>query len=619
MASLALAAAGGPRAASHAPHPAHPSGADEPLEPTNRPVEELTDGYVSSDRCRACHPDQYASWHASFHRTMTQVATPETVVAPVDDVSLEIFGRTVRLWRDGDVIRTELPDPEWPGPFEEAPLVTREIVMTTGSHLTQAYWTPSGMGRRLSLFPFCYRIPEQRWIPIHSAFVFPPEERQTTGAGRWNNVCNKCHATNSRPRLGDEREGTDTRVAEFGIACEACHGPAEEHVRANQNPLRRYGLHLGDGVDDTIVHAGRLDPVRGSQTCAQCHGITVPKNERRRLAWRGEGYSYRPGQDIEKSRKILTEGEQYFWDDGMIRVSGREYNGLQRSPCFTHGDEEAGVMTCFSCHEMHPETDDERSLEEWRVDMLAPGMDGDRACTQCHDEYADPEAVAEHTHHPVGSAGASCMGCHMPFTTWGLLKGIRTHEIASPSVRESVLFGRPNACNLCHLDRTLAWTAEHLRDWYDEGSPRIPAAHDGVAAAVVWTLSGDAGQRALLAYAMGRDEARAATGRTTWFLPLLAQLLEDPYDAVRFRAQATLDELLATDPALAGLERPADFLDEADARRDAKRALWNAFGQLDLGELAGREELLLGRHGVRWQQLQRLVEVRDHRRVGLNE
>src|SRR5437867_4685634 len=35
--------------------------------------------YVSSAACRACHPQQYASWHRSFHRTMTQVASPESV------------------------------------------------------------------------------------------------------------------------------------------------------------------------------------------------------------------------------------------------------------------------------------------------------------------------------------------------------------------------------------------------------------------------------------------------------------------------------------------------------------------------------------------------------------
>src|SRR5690349_14222391 len=34
---------------------------------------------VSSANCRSCQPSRYAAWHRSFHRTMTQVASPETV------------------------------------------------------------------------------------------------------------------------------------------------------------------------------------------------------------------------------------------------------------------------------------------------------------------------------------------------------------------------------------------------------------------------------------------------------------------------------------------------------------------------------------------------------------
>src|SRR5437870_148339 len=35
--------------------------------------------YAGSASCRGCHPDQYASWHRTFHRTMTQVASPESI------------------------------------------------------------------------------------------------------------------------------------------------------------------------------------------------------------------------------------------------------------------------------------------------------------------------------------------------------------------------------------------------------------------------------------------------------------------------------------------------------------------------------------------------------------
>ena len=57
-----------------------------------------------------------------------------------------------------------------------------------------------------------------------------------------------------------ERHSADTRVVELGIACESCHGAGEAHVAANQNPLRRYRMHLGLGGDDaTIVNPARLD------------------------------------------------------------------------------------------------------------------------------------------------------------------------------------------------------------------------------------------------------------------------------------------------------------------------------------------------------------------------
>ena len=41
----------------------------------------------------------------------------------------------------------------------------------------------------------------------------------------------------------------------------------------------------------------------------------------------------------------------------------------------------------------------------------------------------------------------------------GVLAGASPAESLPP-------VGRPNACNLCHLDRTLGWTEQHLVRWY---------------------------------------------------------------------------------------------------------------------------------------------------------
>src|SRR5437868_513277 len=54
-------------------------------------------GYVSSNECRACHPGEYATWHRTYHRTMTQLPTPEAVKGDFDDAQVTLRGATYRM------------------------------------------------------------------------------------------------------------------------------------------------------------------------------------------------------------------------------------------------------------------------------------------------------------------------------------------------------------------------------------------------------------------------------------------------------------------------------------------------------------------------------------------
>ena len=182
----------------------------------HRPIQVLRDGYVSSIRCRTCHPQQYASWYASYHRTMTQVATPETVATPFDGVELELHGQIYRLEQKARQLWAEMPDlPD--AKISKTNTVKRRIVLTTGSHHIQAYWFSSGNSRKLELFPFVHLIEEKRWIPEKSSFLVPPSEDVSTRPGSWNVACLKCHTTHGRPRMLTQ-DDLDTQVAEFGIA-----------------------------------------------------------------------------------------------------------------------------------------------------------------------------------------------------------------------------------------------------------------------------------------------------------------------------------------------------------------------------------------------------------------
>jgi hypothetical protein len=397
--------------------------------------------------------------------------------------------------------------------------------------------------------------------------MHPPNVPLVSESGSWNAVCVSCHTTQGKTALstpwGAEplfSQGIDTKAAEFGIACESCHGPASDHIRANSNPARRYTLHLTAHADATVVQPLRLGARRSSEVCGQCHGLWEYYDEQGERDANANGLAYRPGDVLTRTRfivqpstnadsptmkRLLDEDVNFvrdiFWSDGMTRSTGREYNGLIDSPCYRNAKDDQHTLTCFSCHSMHRLPGDQRSDAEWADDQLKPQAQGNGACLQCHTTIA--ERVTAHTHHAAESSGSSCYNCHMPHTTYGLLKTIRSHQISSPSVQASLDTGRPNACNLCHLDKTHQWTAEYLKQWYNTALPQSMSDDDRtVAASLVSLLKGDAGQRAIIAQAFSWPPAQKASG-TSWMAPYVSLLLNDSYDAVRYIAARSLKRL----------------------------------------------------------------------------
>jgi hypothetical protein len=517
--------------------------------PTNRPIVAQEGNYVTSNSCRACHPGNYASWHSSFHRTMTQVATPASLIPKTPEVTLSFAGKEYQLTRKGGEIfvsSRSLGDSEYGPP--------RQVVLLTGSHTLQILWTESGQGRTLEQFPFAYIIAEKMWAPVAQTFLMPPETKEAYSIGAWNGACMDCHVTQGVSKFV-EGNRWDSKVAEFGIACEACHSEGREHIAANRNPLRRWQLHLTKSADPTIANAKRMQGPASALACGQCHSVWAFNGMNEKLDWNRHGGKFRPGKEDLGQRFVVQPNEpdhanqkafirqtepdffrNRFWGDGMIRVTGREANGVQASPCFKGGN-----FSCISCHEMHPANTTQVALKRWaRSAQLAPKMESDQACLQCHKEMTT--RLTTHTHHEADSAGSRCYNCHMPHTTFGLLHAMRSHQVSSPNVRESLDYGRPNACNICHLDQTLAWTADKLHAWYQEPVPQLSENDKTIAAAVQWLVKGDAGQRALLAWGMGWEPAQKISGRD-WLYPFLIYSLLDPYAAVRFDAWKSLQTL----------------------------------------------------------------------------
>jgi hypothetical protein len=548
------------------------------------PVAVSGDGYIGSQKCQTCHKHEHATWQDSYHRTMTQLASPTSIVGNFDGVELTSHGRTFRIDRDSETAWIEGKSPDGPG------TIRRKVELCTGSHHMQAYWTSTGRGSELELFQFVWLIPEQKWIPRESSFLTPPTDGGNREAGRWNQTCITCHTTQGDRHIKPSELDQST-VSEFGIACEACHGPGESHVRLHTSSEKL-------DFDDPITNPLNLSHVRASEICGRCH-----------MAWDleepGTLLTFHPGEDLQKTRHVV-KGEAQFWPDGMIRTVGDEFNGLMESPCF-----QRGTMSCLSCHTMHQAENDSRSRAEWTDDLLKPQMRSNEACLNCHEDYRSEADLVAHTHHPASSDGSLCYNCHMPNTSYGLLKATRCHEISNPSVAESLDGnGRANSCNLCHLDKSLAWTEEALVDWYGHKSGQTSGQAD-IALSIDMALRGDAGQRALIAWHMGWNPAKNAS-QDQWLTPFLAILMKDDYPAVRFIAERSLSRLEGYEDIDYDPEMPAD------GRARAVREITKRWQKKRL--VRNRSELLIGPTGwLQQRRVDQLLRQRNQAEIFLNE
>ena len=583
--------------------------ASTPAQARLKPVTAPNNAYTSSQTCRACHPSEYKSWHNSYHRTMTQLAKSGAILAkwhgtrlPLGQAALQLEQKRDEFWVNtvgADGIKTD----------------SQRVTMTTGSHHLQVYWTADANGNLQHPFPFGWLIADQKWVPVQDTFLRDPH--LAAPDAKWNNVCIKCHAVAGRPGIDARTRTVNTETAELGISCEACHRPAGAHIAHYQNPVNRYISHLGDKAVHAILNPASetLDHRLSAQACGQCHSYQYTPNP---LDWLRNGPRFLPGNELNANTTVvhastfIANGKQpdghphpggewlgdRFWPDGMVRVTGREYNGLLDTACF-----QRGKMSCLSCHSMHGYLDNN--------DQLAPRMETNEACLQCHDDFRDN--LTAHTHHAADSTGSLCYNCHMPHTTYGLLSGIRSHQIDSPSVETHLKTGRPNACNLCHLNQTLEWSSRHLSKWYGHRQPKLDNDDKSISAMLKMLLKGDAGQRAIAAWNMGWEPARKASGGN-WQAPWLIRTMNDPYAAVRYIAH----KALMADPTFAGT--PFDYTAPLAKRATQIDAISERRAAAGLLGQAPHAQLLLDAQGKPLEDVaDRLTRQRDNRPITLQE
>lgn len=559
--------------------------------------------YVGYQVCAECHPHEASRWRGSDHdRAMTE-ASEETVLGDFNDTAFTAHGRTSRFFRrDGRYwVDTEGPT--------GAPR-TYPIRYTFGWRPLQQYLIEFPGGRLQGLGIAWDSRPRedggQRWFHLY------PDERvdathplHWTGREQnWNYQCAECHSTNLRKGYDLATDSFQTTWSEINVACESCHGPGARHV-AQARSDRGDGVPAWDGdkglavalaeqkgaiwIQDAATGQPRRSPARREHrelnVCARCHS-------RRGLLREGVP----PGAPLGDSHRLALLDAELYHADGQIHGEVYEYGSFLQSRMYRQG------VTCSDCHDPHDLT------------LKAPG---DLVCARCH----QPERydTARHHHHPTGSAGASCIACHMPQTLYMVVDARADHSLRIPRPDLTHKIGTPNACNGCHADRTVAWAEQATRDWYGEAvSQRI---HFGETFQAGRAGAADAGPR-LLALAADADQPGIARATALSLLsgtldatqlPRVRPLLQDPDDLVRAAALGVLDQ---ADPGTR-MALAFPLLDDAvlSVRLEAARIL----APLASGTLTEEERARLARglEDYRATQLANAERPESHLNLGL--
>ncbi|MBK0326371.1 hypothetical protein I5535_03600 [Rhodobacteraceae bacterium F11138] len=402
--------------------------------------------YIGSASCTECHRDQAEDWKDSHHALAWTLPGPDTVLGDFDDARFDHNRLLSRFRRENDqyMIDTDGPD----GVTQSYP-----VAGVAGIAPLQQYLLETEPGR-LQSSDLVWDTEKRRWYHLY------PDQDLAAGDGlhwtgpykTWNARCAECHATGYDKSYDAATDSYDSTQAEIGVGCEACHGPGQAHrdwalANGDYDPERWAGL-SGTGLTMDFK-AGAEAQI---QQCAACHA-------RREAFLDGNPV---PGTPFQDAYRLSPLRAGLYHADGQIQDEVYVYGSFLQSKMYSKG------VACTDCHNPHS---GERVAS------------GNAVCTQCHSSAGNTRfptlPLAEfddtaHHFHPPDSPGAQCKNCHMVERTYMGIDQRADHSFRVPRPDLSLETGAPNACTDCHDDRTAAWAAETVANWYPDSRHRGP-------------------------------------------------------------------------------------------------------------------------------------------------
>jgi tetratricopeptide (TPR) repeat protein len=346
----------------------------------------------------------------------------------------------------------------------------------------------------------------------------------------FNTACYGCHVSQVSTNYDLKTDTYRTVWKEPGINCEACHGPADEHIRVCEAAPK------GTIPKDLKLTRGGRDfsKEQNNAMCSSCHAKAVALTD-----------TFQPGDRFFDHFGLVTLENPDYYPDGRDLGENYTYTSWLMSPCV-----KSGKLDCLHCH-----------TSSGRYKFKAEDK-ANQACMPCHKDKVDNST--EHTHHKADSLGNKCIGCHMPTTEFARMH--RTdHSTLPPTPAATLAFNSPNACNLCHKEQTPQWADEWVRKWRvrDYQAPLIRRASLVEAACKRdWSKIQET-----LDYitSKDRDEIFAAslirlvqTSGDPRVAPALLKAIKDPSPLIRSAAATALQNVSTEESLLALVEAVGD-------------------------------------------------------------
>ena len=416
--------------------------------------------YVGKEACADCHSEELTAWRGSHHDLAMQHANAQTVLGDFQDATFEKDGVRSRFFMQGGAHWVETDNAS--GELQEF-----EISYAFGVTPLQQYLIEFEDGR-LQTLPIAWDTVEKRWFHLYPDEPIPHTDmlHWTGREQNWNYMCAECHSTNLQKDYDLKADSFDTTWSEINVSCEACHGPASNHVTIAGSGEWDRGSGLPADLDDHgdavwIMNEGsgiaartpaRMSPSLQPEACGRCHS-------RRGIATA----DYEFGKPLLDTHILALLEDRLYFADGQISEEVYVYGSFVQSRMYRAG------VTCTDCHDPHSAT------------LRAAGAVSN-ICSTCH----LPTTFATESHHRHAPDTVECVDCHMVSRNFMVVDGRRDHSFRIPRPDLTLATGAPNACNDCHTDKDVDWAIAATAEWFGEPDPGhfALAIHDARSGAV---------------------------------------------------------------------------------------------------------------------------------------